>query len=493
MKANASLVAGVLALGLVFALPLAGALSWGIDSTSVDDLKSAGVTPSYGQTWVGTWIKQSGWSAFEAELRTMRDQGVTPVVMWYYWGDAISVDCVKYGCGGRSKSDWDAMAGEMARRANAIMGGKTWFVVLEPEFQKNGIQSWETFDVYLESQAWNIRGKAPTAKVVVGFGHWGGWDIFDRAVAASHHTGFQILRGSTRDSSAQGENAAGDIVRIGKELKARWGKPVLMYDLGIATYGGWEGVQEKALQNIAARKGEIESAGVFAIVWRYMYDNGHSSGYYGAAESSWGVKYANGGAKRGYDDLLALMRGGGSAADTTAPVPGAFSGVSGNNWWIQAKATGTPRAVQASVNGGSPVAMAWQSWGAWAVSTSAPTGSVVTLTATYADGSVARASYAWPSATLTTATAGTTVTTSTATFDATFSAVTGNTWWVQTKVAGSKPVASVAARVDGGAWTTLTKYDWGYAKSIRAPSGSTVEFRATSTTGETATSRAYTW
>src|SRR5687767_10304630 len=172
--ANASLVAAILAVGLVFALPVAESLSWGTDAQAgVWDLKSAGAAPTYGQTWVGLWTKQPyGWDAFEKEMRSMRDAGITPVVMWYYWGDSITINCVKYGCDGRSKSDWDAMAGEMARRGNAIMGSRTWLVVMEPEFNKGGISDWETFDGYLESQAWNVRGKAPSAKIVVGFGSW---------------------------------------------------------------------------------------------------------------------------------------------------------------------------------------------------------------------------------------------------------------------------------------------------------------------------------
>lgn len=496
-NANASLVAVLVTCGLVFALPLAGALSWGTDARAgVWDLKSAGASPAYGQTWVGLWTKEPyGWDAFEKELRAMRDAGITPVVMWYYWGDSISQNCVKYGCSGRSKADWDSMAGELARRANAIMGSRTYYVVLEPEFNKAGIEGWETFDAYLESQAWNIRGKSPSAKIVVGFGHWGGWDAFDRAVGASHHVGFQILRGSTRDSSADAVDAAGDLISIGKTLKTRWGKSVLVYDLGIATYGGWEGVQERALQNIAARKAEIESAGIFGIVWRYVFDNDYSSGYYGAAESSWGVKDRWGNPKPAFNDLVSLVKGGstssgstssGSTGTTTAPA-GAFSGVSGNEWWVQAKVSGSPRSVEARVNGGSWASMSWQSWGAWAVSMRAPTGSTVELKATYGDGTTATAAYRWPDATPTSG--GTT----TSSFTATFWGVKGNAWWVQTSASGTKPLASVAVRVDGGSWVTLTKYDWGYAKSVKAPAGSRVEFQATATTGETARSSTYTW
>lgn len=490
-NANASLVATLLVGGLVFALPLAGALSWGTDAqVGVWDLKSAGAAPTYGQTWVGLWTKSSGWTAFESELRSMRDAGITPVVMWYYWGDSISVSCVQYGCAGRTKADWDWMAGEMARRGNAVMGSRTWLVVLEPEFNKNGISTWDTFDGYLASQAWSIRGKAPSAKIVTGFGSWGGWDGFDRAVGASHYTGFQTLYGSTRNSAYEAENVAAHLVDVGSTLKQRFGKPVLVFDLGIATYGGWEGVQERALKGVAAKRSELEGAGIFAIVWRYVRDNDYSSGYFGPAESTWGVKYASGGAKPAFDDLVALVKGGTVSAPgvTTSTAPaGAFSDVKGNEWWVQTKVAGSPRSVAARVDGGSWVALSWQSWGAWAVSTHAPTGSTVELRATYGDGTAASASYRWPDAVPTAGTA------TGSGFTASFWDVKGNAWWVQGNVEGSKPIATVSARVNGGAWVALTKYDWGWGKSIHAPAGSRVELQATATTGETARSTTYTW
>lgn len=494
------LLAVAAAAGVVFAMPLAGAVGWGVDAAHVVEMKNAGATPAYGQTWVGLWMKKSGWGGFESQLRTMRDNGVTPVIMWYYWGDSISQNCVKYGCDGRSKWDWDNMARDLANRADAIMGGKTYYIVLEPEFNKQGIPGWETFDGYLEAQARMFRAEAPGAKLVVGFGYWGGWDSFDRAVAASDYTGFQILRGSTRDSSTVAINAADQMISVSKQLKGRFGKSVVVFDLGIATYGGWEWVQEASLKRVIAKSGEMDAAGIKFVVWRYVYDNNYSSGYFGPAESTWGVKYSWGGKKAAYDELVTLIKGG-SGAETggsyTPPATSApttsnpFSGVSGNNWWVQAKASGSPSSVTASVNGGSPVALKWQSWGAWAVSTYMPTGSVVTLTAKYGDGSTRSASYSWPSATLT---SGGTTSGSTGGFDAKFRDTSGNDWWVQVYVDGNQAVSKVEARVNGGSWVALSKRSWGaWATSTHAPDGSRLEFRATSSTGATDTSGAYTW
>lgn len=497
-------VVGVLAIGVVFAMPLAAAFGTGVDAANVPMMKNAGATAQYGQTWVGAWMKTSGWSVFETDMRTMRDNGAIPVVMWYYWGDSISTSCVSYGCSGRTKGEWDSMARDMATRAKSIMGSSPFLVVLEPEFNKNGISSMESFDGYLADQARAIKAIAPNAKIVVGFGYWGGWDIFDRAVAASDYTGFQLLRGSTRDSQSVALGAADQIITVTKQLKAKFGKDVVMFDLAIATYGGWEWVQEKVLQSVQAKRAEMDAAGMRVLIWRYVYDNGYSSGYYGPAESTWGVKYANGGNKAGYDDLLTLIRGSSGTTLVSAPAPtttttttstatGSFTEVSGNNWWIQAKAPGSPTRVEARVNGGSPVAMARQSWGPYAVSTYAPTGAIVQITAVYADGSTIVASYSWPSATPTSATVATDSPTGAASFDASFTCVKASNWWTQACVTSGQSIASVDVRVNGGSWMALTKQSWGgWARSFAMSPGSKVEFRATSTSGATDVSTAYT-
>lgn len=475
------LLAGGLLAAALLLLPSVAALPVGVDATGMGDLRAAGVVPAYGQTWVGEWMETYGWSGFETDLRAMRDAGVTPVVMWYYWGDGIRVDAVRDGSGGKSKAEWDAMARDMARRAVAVLGSREFLVVLEPEFNKNGIQSWEAFDGHLADQSYAIQAIAPSAKVVVGFGHWGGWDLFDRAMAASDYAGFQILRGSTRDSTGSAEGAADEALRLTRELKQRFGKGVFLFDLGIATYGGWDGVQERALQRFVAKEGELEAAGLKGLVWRYVRDNGLSSGYFGPAESTWGVMTGGGARKPGFDDLVALARAPAASA-APAPAPGAFSGVKGNEWWIQATVAGAPRKVEARVDGGAWVALAWQSWGAWAVSTHAPAGSTVELRATYADGATASARHPWPPGG------------AAATFDATFSRVGGNGWWIQTDVAANQPLAHVAVRVNGGGWIALAKQSWGaWATSTRLPAGSWVELQATSTTGATDRSGGVAW
>ncbi|MEA3190751.1 MAG: hypothetical protein QOD77_1333 [Thermoplasmata archaeon] len=70
----------------------------------------------------------------------------------------------------------------------------------------------------------------------------------------------------------------------------------------------------------------------------------------------------------------------------------------------------------------------------------------------------------------------------------------GNDWWIEAAVTATKPVAKVEARVADGAWTTLPATSWGtWAKSLHAPNGAPVAFRAYDATGANVTGPTIVW
>jgi hypothetical protein len=80
-------------------------------------------------------------------------------------------------------------------------------------------------------------------------------------------------------------------------------------------------------------------------------------------------------------------------------------------------------------------------------------------------------------------------------FTAQFAPAAGvNEWWVDVKVTASSAPTKVEAKVDAGPWTALAKTSHGtWAKSMHAPKGSSVAFRAWDAAGHAATSPAFTW
>ncbi|MCA1811830.1 MAG: PKD domain-containing protein [Halobacteriales archaeon] len=180
-----------------------------------------------------------------------------------------------------------------------------------------------------------------------------------------------------------------------------------------------------------------------------------------------------------------------SAAKGVTVTPPTFSATfklgNVNEWWVDTKVASDHAisGVSATVNGGAPHALAKTNWGSWAASFSVPKGSTVVFTAKDAAGASATSqAFTWLAPSSTT----------TPSFKATFTPKTlTNHWWVETSVSTSAPIAKVEVRLNGGAWTVLPKTDWGtYAKSLSVPAGTQIVFRATSSSGATALSAAYT-
>jgi len=155
--------------------------------------------------------------------------------------------------------------------------------------------------------------------------------------------------------------------------------------------------------------------------------------------------------------------------------------------------------TQLRLSGGDWQGMTKNQWGAWTASVHAPAGTRVEFLATDAsNGQSQSAPFTWLDGNLSKGS----VTPGTPpppppppTFSPTFEPVANvNEWWIEAKVRTSEPLAGVDTRVNGAAWNAMahTSYDT-WAKSLHAPAGSKVQFRATTTYGATAVSANFTW
>jgi hypothetical protein len=170
-----------------------------------------------------------------------------------------------------------------------------------------------------------------------------------------------------------------------------------------------------------------------------------------------------------------------------------------NEWWQELYVTPvgshTIQSAQVRIAGGAWLSMTHASWGAWTSSYHSVRGTFVEFLATDTQGAKSQsAAFTWLDGNLTKGSVPPGSPTP-STFSATFTVSPNiNNWWVEVNVTGNEPVAAVAANVNGGAWTNLDPTSWGtWAKSFYVASGSTVQFRATSSTGSTVTSAAVTW
>lgn len=294
---------GVLVL-VTAAVPAASALDWGINASGASEAIKAGTKPKYGLLWVTEDTIQGGkLGATDAALASAKSQGVIPVVQWYYWGNSISPSCVKYGCDGKSTGEWSWMAKSLAQHVRGKLGSFPAVIVIETEFNKNGIQHWAGFDDKLVAQIKIFEQYAPNAKIVIGFGAWGTVETnrnFADATWRADYAGFQLLRSSYRYSDGTYLNAADDALASAKRLRQAFpGKPLFMTDLALSSWDGGEWLQKAALAKFFLKEGEFDRLGVKAIVYRWAKDFSSAStkDYHGPAEKYWGLKRFDGSPK----------------------------------------------------------------------------------------------------------------------------------------------------------------------------------------------------
>ena len=203
------------------------------------------------------------------------------------------------------------------------------------------------------------------------------------------------------------------------------------------------------------------------------------------ATSTSGAEVASAYCYRAYDSA-------GFPCQQQPPTDVVFDHKGGNEWWVEAAVTGGALSVEARDTNGQWTPLAKKSWGNWAASFRIEPGHQVQFRADKGNGQWLESCwFTHPQGV--TPTGGSTCTGRLGSepdpqpsgFDATFSNARGNEWWVEVDVKANEPLAKVEAKVNEGAYVLLEKKSWGsYAKSMHAPAGSTVTFRATSTDGD---------
>lgn len=282
-------------------------LRFGMDVRAADALRGTGLEPDYATLWAGVWLEKRGWAGFNGALDRLRAADVTPAVHFYYWGNDISRACLENGCWSethnawKDRAGWQDLARALARSLNDRMGGRGVVVILETEFNKNGVSDYEPLDAYLAEKAQFFHEEYPAARVVLGFGNWasGSWATFDRAAARSDLVGVQAMRASTRDSVPSYEGVGQSVLDAAEKMVGLFGKRVLVTDLALGSYPepGWLVHQRDAVRAVMGLRDELRQAGVVGILYRGLHDapNADPTDWYGQAERHFGLVWkANG-------------------------------------------------------------------------------------------------------------------------------------------------------------------------------------------------------
>ena len=289
-------------------------MRFGIDAGGAHDFSRLAGSPDYGTMWVGAWNLDVGWRGTETALAGLAAINVTPAIQVYYWGNDIRPSCFEVGCNGKSVAEWQQMARELTGVLSREMDGKPVLLLLESEFNKNGVERDDVLDGLLVDEIGLLKQGYPNAQVVLSFGNWNddAWPIWDRAAAASDYVGVQALTASTRHDGAHQVALAESTLKAAQRLHEVFQKPVILQDVGISTYQGPDQleIQADALQAFADRFGDFQDAGVEAILYRALKDtpSATTAEYFGEAERHWGLAWTDGTLKPGGETWVAAVR-----------------------------------------------------------------------------------------------------------------------------------------------------------------------------------------
>jgi hypothetical protein len=268
------------------------------------------------------WLTRNwdeGWASRE-DLERLVDEGVVPVLILYYFAGDISRSYVV-----EHRQEWYFYLMKVAALASI---DAPVLVVLEPEFNDGTnaagtvISNWPGFNEIVIDGIYLLRSMAPNLLVGICPGDFGDEDLepsMGEIVEYSDFVAFQEMRASTQPSetSEDYEDITDRALGYADYLYTTFDKPVLLAYAAASTHGGWEQVQADVVNHLFAARGELRQRGVFGILYFMLFDDPEHSGYFGPAESEFGLVKANGEPKAGWH---AFVEGIGAMAGELAEV-----------------------------------------------------------------------------------------------------------------------------------------------------------------------------
>jgi hypothetical protein len=250
--------------------------------------------------WLQIWLPR-GWEESwidPADLARLVREGTTPVLVHWFFGDAISRE--------RVLAEGEAWRHSLRRMARRVAGAGPVLVVLEPEFNnappsgETPVVAWPGFGDALAEAARLVRAEAPQARVGACAGDFSPDRDLDlvlgRAAGALDFLAFQEMRARTRGEGEAYLDVGAAALDYARYL-ARFGRPLLLAYVAVSSFGGWEQQQARALAGLARRRAELRETGVFGAIYFQLRDDPAHQGYFGAAERAFGLATAAGEAK----------------------------------------------------------------------------------------------------------------------------------------------------------------------------------------------------
>ncbi len=280
-------------------------------------MRDYGVNVSHLTHWI---TRETDWRWESKErLSASAQRGHTPVISYWYFGDEISPQFVR--------EHSDAYFHDIENNLIPLIEHlPEVYVLLEPEFNKNGIAEWEEWDEFATRAIRTIKSRVPGAKVGLTVGNWGefeqkdSFDNIEKAVAASDFVGLMAMTSNLNEGANMDPswNVVERGTRLVTHLRRKFEKPLYFGYLAVSTAGNWQEKQASHIKQVMQDLPVMIDNGVFAFSFFTLFDDPLQVGWFDDAEQSFGLIRADGRPKPALDTWIlhskALL-----GEDTTGP------------------------------------------------------------------------------------------------------------------------------------------------------------------------------
>ncbi|MGF1778341.1 hypothetical protein [Vibrio nomapromontoriensis] len=245
---------------------------------------------------VTLWITQhSDWNWLRSDLlRGAHQHGYIPMINYWFFGDQISPDYVQ----ANRQRYLDEIKNKLIPLLRDLPQA---YLILEPEFNKQGIETWDGWDPLMLEVIALIRKHAPQIKVGLGLGDWDqpgstpSYNSAQKSIEASDFVASMLMLSSytERAHSAPDWSAWIRALRLGEQLQKRFNKPWMLAYLSIASQPNWQAQQANELDKLTFYLPMLRQLGLFALNWFSLTDEPNQTGWFSDAEQSFGLLDAN--------------------------------------------------------------------------------------------------------------------------------------------------------------------------------------------------------
>jgi len=248
----------------------------------------------------GIWITKTFKKHWinKRQLAEMGQNGITPLLIFYYFGDHISVENIT--------ANWEKYRRFLVKTSSYLATKQKLFIVFEPEFNlearnnKTSVYTWRGFNEFIIATVKIFRHYFPQAKIGICPGDFRSHNFkksIERGVKYVDFIAFQELWAATRKSnlSERFEDVTDYALSFTNYLHRTFKKPILLSYIGISSYRppgsaqDWRIIQSDIIRNMSNILPVFIEKGLFGILYFELFDDPKHVGYFGVAERDFGL------------------------------------------------------------------------------------------------------------------------------------------------------------------------------------------------------------